>query len=146
MKNAIRIRRTLPALFAAILIPLCFASCAKKASDADTLWSSAVYTADTALGDGETSIFVEVKAGEKSITFTIDTNAATLGEALLENDIVSGEMGAYGLYIKSVNGMVADYDTDHTYWALYENGELCMTSADLTPVADGGHYELVREG
>ena len=51
----------------------------------------------------------------------------------------------YGLYIKSVNGIVADYDVDATYWAFYINGEYAMTGVEMTPIAEGDSYLLKVE-
>ena len=39
-------------------------------------------------------------------------------------------MGAYGIYVKSVCGAIADYDKDKTYWALYTDGEMSFVGAD----------------
>lgn len=78
----------------------------------------------------------------KSTDFEIKTNAENLGDALIEAKLVEGEVGDYGLYIKVVNGLRADYDLDGAYWALSTNGEYLMTGADKTPIADGEKYEL----
>ena len=132
------------ALFTAIALTaiFCLTSCG---GDVDTasLWDNATYLEDTELGEGATTIEVEVKIEDRSVTFTVHTDATTLGDALLENEIVAGEMGAYGLYIKTVNGVTADYDVDASYWGLFKGGEYLMTGADTTNIADGEHYELV---
>ena len=112
-------------------------------SDPASLWENAEYLEDTELGEGTLTIELEVKVEDRSVTFTIHTDAATLGEALLENELVDGEMGAYGLYIKTVNGMTADYDVDASYWSLTKGGEYLMSGADTTDITDGEHYELV---
>lgn len=57
----------------------------------------------------------------------------------------AGEDGDYGLYIDTVNGLTADYDTDGAYWAIYVNGEYGQNSADTQPVADGDTYRLAYE-
>ena len=88
---------------------------------------------------------VEVKAQGQSVTFTIHTDKATLGEALFEHGLIVGEEGPYGLYVKFVNGIEADYDKDQTYWALYKNGVYMMSGVDTTNIADGEHYELSKE-
>ena len=67
----------------------------------------------------------------------------TVGEALEEHGLVSGEEGPYGLYIKKVNGITADYDIDQSYWSFNKNGEYMMTGADKTEIENGAHYELV---
>ena len=51
----------------------------------------------------------------------------------------------YGLYVKFVNGIEADYDNDQTYWALYKSGEYMLTGVDTTVISDGEHYELSKE-
>lgn len=108
----------------------------------DGIWSNAKYTEDTEIGEGAITIKTEVIIEEKSVTITIHTDKDNLGAALIENDLVSGDESEYGLYIKSVLGIEADYDKDGTYWALSKDGEYLMTGVDSTPIADGEHYEL----
>ncbi len=108
------------------------------------IWGDATYTENKEFGVGAKTIKVEVVADGKSVTFTIKTDAETLGEALLAHSLVEGEEGQYGLYIKKVNGMLADYDVDQTYWGLTKDGEYVMSGADTTNIADGEHYELTR--
>ena len=73
----------------------------------------------------------------------ISTDKQTVGEALLEQGLISGDVGDYGLYVKTVDGMTADYDADGLYWAFYKSGEYLMTGVDTTEIADGEQYELV---
>ena len=109
-------------------------------------WEDAIYRKDAEFGDGAKCVEVEVKVEDQSVTFTIHTDKEMLGDALLEHELIEGEKGAYGLYVKKVNGITADYDVDKTYWALYKNGEYSLTGVDLTPISDGEHYEIVCEG
>ena len=102
-----------------------------------------VYTSDTTLGEGAKTLTVRIEDNEKSVTFTIHTNAETVGSALLENGLISGEAGAYGLYIKVANGTVADYDIDGSYWAFYVDGEYAMSGVDTTDIKEGVTYSLV---
>ena len=108
-------------------------------------WENATYLKDTELGKGEKTVEVEVVAEEQSVTFTIHTDKATLGEALLEHGLIAGEDGPFGLYVKTVNGILADYDVDGYYWGFYKNGEMMMVGVDSAAIADGEHYELKRE-
>ena len=117
------------------------ASCGKQSPDTD-LWATATYLEDIELGEGEKTLITEVIAGEKSVVFTIHTDAVTVGEALNEHQLVSGEQGAYGLYIKSVNGIVADYDKNQSYWAITHAGEYMTTGVDGTEFANGDKFEL----
>lgn len=132
-------------LCAIIILAIAFvqmAACDK--AGADDLWANAIYTSDTVIGEGETSVEVEVKAGDKSVTLTVNTDKTILGDALLEYGIVEGDMGQFGLYVKKVNGILADYDVDCTYWAIYKSGEYMMTGVDGIEISSGEHYELVR--
>ena len=94
--------------------------------------------------EGAKTITVEVTAEEKTVVFTVKTDAATVGEALMSVNLLAGEEGPYGLYIKSVNGMIADFDVDQTYWAFNIGGEYAMTGVDQTEITEGTVYQLVR--
>ena len=95
----------------------------------------------TILGEG-TIVFpftVVDKEGTKTV-FEIHTDKNLVGEALLELGLIAGEEGAYGLYVKSVNGITADYDTEGIYWAFYVNGEYATSGVDTTAIQDGESY------
>lgn len=109
----------------------------------DPLWQSAAYTDDVTLGEGKVSIDVEVLAGEKAITVTINTDADNLEDALTGVQLVEGEESEYGLFILTVNGITADYDKDGAYWSVNKDGEYLMTGASETKIADGDKFELV---
>lgn len=130
-------KRTLALVFALLML-FSLAACGKKGS----LWENAKYTQDKTFGNGKTVVEVEVKAEDKSVTFTVKTDKKILGDALLENGLIEGENGEYGMYIKSVNGIIADYNVDKSYWAFYKDGEYMMTGVDGTEIANGDHYEL----
>ena len=107
------------------------------------LWKDATYTEDTVLGEGAKTVTVEVKAEEKTVTFTIKTDKETVGAALIEHKLLDGEQDDYGLYVKKVNGITADYDVDQSYWAFYIDGEYAMTGVDGTPLDESATYQLV---
>ena len=134
-------KKIVAALFVLVLALSLFA-CAKT-PDADSLWANAIYTEDVTLGEGAKTVAVTVKAGEKSVVFTIKTDDAILGDALVAHGLVEGEMGQFGLYVKKVNGITADYDVDQSYWGFYKGGDYMMTGVDMTEFADGECYELV---
>ena len=81
-----------------------------------------------------------VDADGNTVKFTVQTNEKTVGEALQKLGVIDGEEGDYGLYIKTVNGITADYNKDGVYWAFYVDGEYAMTGADMTDVVDGTVY------
>ena len=84
------------------------------------------------------------KDGNQS-DFTVTTELATVGEALLKEGLIEGENGSYGLYVKKVNGISADYEKDGVYWAFYVNGEYASTGVDQTAVEDGAVYAFKVE-
>lgn len=108
------------------------------------LWKDATYTEDTTLGSGEKVFYLVVKAGDKEITFTINTYENTVGKALKAVGIIEGEEGPYGIYIKKANGILADYDIDQSYWSFEKDGEAMLTGVDSTQFKDGDRFELVR--
>lgn len=129
-----------------LIIAMCFSlvGCKENApkNKAD-IWIEATYTKDTEFGEGEKTVFAEVIAGDKSVTFTIHTDKDTLGDALTEHDLIKGEEGPYGLYVKKVNGIVADYDKNQAYWGFSKDGEGMLTGVDGQKIKDGEHYEIV---
>ncbi len=131
------------ALLSVLLLAAIFVLTACNTVDAEGLWENATYRRDMEFGKGATTVYVEVKAGDNSVTFTINTDKETLGDALIEHDLISGEEGQFGLYVKKVNGITADYDVDASYWGFYKDGEYMLTGVDTTVIADGEHYELV---
>ena len=106
------------------------------------VWENATYRKDMEFGNGAKTVVVEVKAEDQQVTFTIKTDKDTVGAALLEHGLIAGEEGAYGLYVKQVNGITADYDVDQTYWSFYINGEYAMTGVDTTEITEGATYRL----
>ena len=72
----------------------------------------------TVLGEGATQFTFKVVDKEGNETaFTVNTDKKTVGDALMEHGLIEGDDGDYGLYVKKVNGITADYETDGTYWA-----------------------------
>ena len=107
------------------------------------VWASATYLKNTTFGNGQKTVNVEVKAADQAITFTVKTDKETVGAALLEHNLIAGEDGQYGLYVKVVNGITADYDVDQSYWAFYIGGEYAMSGIDATTIQEGVTYQLV---
>ncbi len=86
---------------------------------------------------------VDDKGNEE--TFSIKTDKTIVGEALLEKGLIAGEQGDYGLYVKTVNNITADFDTDKKYWAFYINDEYAMTGVDVTKIENGATYTFKIE-
>ena len=81
----------------------------------------------------------------KETTHKIKTDAATVGEALIEEGLIKGHDTEYGLYVDEVNGIALDWDKDGKYWAFYINGEYAQTGVDTTNVEDGAVYTFKPE-
>ena len=95
----------------------------------------------TGLGEGAVSFNLLVTDREGVETkFVIHTDETTVGAALLGLGLIEGKEDTYGLYVKKVNGITADYDVDKTYWAFYINGEYAMSGVDATKIAEGESY------
>lgn len=100
----------------------------------------------TVLGEGEHQFtFTVTDVDGKETIFEIHTDKTKVGEALMDLELISGDEGAYGLYVKNVNGITADYDADGTYWAFYINGEYAMTGVDVTDITEGTIYSFKVE-
>lgn len=100
----------------------------------------------TELGEGATEFaFTVIDKDGNETAFAIHTDKEIVGDALLELELISGEDGQYGLYVKTVNGITADYDVDQTYWAFYVNGEYAASGVDTTAIEEGMTYTFKVE-
>ena len=127
-------------LLLALVISTLLCSCTPSYGD---LWDTALYNEDTVLGEGAKTVTVTVRAQDREVVFTINTDRDILGDALMDHDLVAGEESDFGLYIKSVNGIRADFDKDHAFWSFNKNGEYMMTGVDATEFVSGDKFELV---
>ena len=97
-------------------------------------------------GTGETKFYFSVTDAEsKETVFEIHTNKKTVGEALLELNLIAGEQQSAGFYVKTVNGVTVDYDKDGKYWAFYIGGEYAMSGVDTTKITPGATYAFKVE-
>lgn len=123
---------------------------AQTGVDATAITEGAVYSlvktvSYTEMGEGATSFYLTVQDLDGTVTkFLIHTDAATVGEALLALELIAGDESEYGLYITSVNGITADWDTEKAYWAFYIGGEYALTGVDATEITADASYELVK--
>ncbi len=98
------------------------------------------------LGEGSREFALTVTDQDgRETQFQIHTDKETVGEALQELDLIDGEEGEYGLFVKTVNGITADYDADGVYWAFYINGEYATSGVDVTEITEGDSYALKVE-
>ncbi len=92
--------------------------------------------------EGGKTIEVDVthKDGQTN-TFTIQTDAEYLGEAMVEKGLLEGEDGPYGMYVLTVDGETVD-EANQEWWGYTKSGEQVNYGVDLCPIADGDHYEF----
>ena len=119
---------------------------AKPAEEPIPVVSETVAQDGDVLGEGKTEFPLTVTDGDgNEIHITVRTDKTVVGEALQELGLLEGEEGPYGLYVKTVNGIRADYDRDKVYWAFYINGEYAVSGVDVTEITAGDTYALKVE-
>lgn len=135
MKNVINKKSRLSSLILIVLIAamvLSLAACGSDEGSANTAGAKS-FTFEVVDLDGNTE------------TFELSSTAQYVGEALLAEGLIEGEDSEYGLFVKVVNGITADYDVDGHYWAFYVNGEYGMSGVDTTEIEDGATYSFKVE-
>jgi len=158
MMNMKRMRKALSCILCMVLIVAmalvttgCDGSAGNQTTAATTVGatpteapaSEAVENEITVLGEGSKVFeFSVVDLEGKETWFEIHTDEEMVGAALMDVGLIVGEEGPYGLYVKEVNGISADYDKDKTYWAFFVNDEYGMTGVDMTPIEEGTVYSF----
>ena len=90
---------------------------------------------------GDKTITVQIVKKDSERTVTINTDAEMLRGALDQENLVQGEEGEFGLFIKTVDGYTAD-DAAQEWWCITKGGEDVYTGVESTPIADGDQYEI----
>ena len=125
-----------------VAMALCTTACADS-SDMQSNAGSKGEVESSVLGKGDTVFTFSVVDKEGNETrFEIHTDKTVVGDALLELGLIEGEKSDYGLYIKKVNGITADYDVDGTYWAFFVNGDYAVSGVDTTEIVEGDSYSF----
>ena len=130
-----------------LIVTMAFTTVACKSNEGNNQTSTETQKTEESkehiLGEGQTKFtFTVVDKDGNETNFEIHTDQETVGDALLELELIAGEESEYGLYIKTVNGITADYDTDQTYWAFYVNDEYASTGVDTTNIEEGNTYSF----
>ena len=117
-------------------IALVGSGCGAKETKSDTPSSSNV------LGEGETEFTVSITFSDGSEkAYTVNTDKKTVGEALKEVELISGEDGM----VFTVDGETVKYEDGGKYWAFYIDGEYAMTGVDATEITAGATYSFKVE-
>ena len=97
---------------------------------------------ETVAGSKTITVTVVHKDGSEKV-FTCRTDAEYLGTVLVDENIVVGSYGEFGLYFDTADGETADYSVDGGWWQVLIGEEASMVGADQVPIADGGAFSLV---
>ena len=94
----------------------------------------------TLIGDGSTLFRLKVtfKDGKVAL-YDVSTDADTVGAALHNLGLISGDNGLYD----TVCGETLSWDNDHMYWAFYVGDEYASSGLDETVITPNTSYALV---
>ena len=96
--------------------------------------------------EGSKAITIEVvNKAQESTVYEVKTDAEFLRQAMDEAEGLTydGSESEYGMMVSTVNGEIADYSVDQSYWGFYVNGEYCNYGIDTQPVYDGDAFQIV---
>lgn len=88
----------------------------------------------------KTVVFEMVYRDESTETFTLNTDAQYLADALVEAGLLVYEED--GMYV-TINGVDADWKADGSWWNICKDGEALMVGMNDQPISDGEHYEAI---
>ena len=134
-------------LAAAALSTVSLAETAVEPAEETVILMTGTQEEPVVLGEGELSFDFEVIDLEgQEAWFRILTDAETVGAALLENGLIAGTEGDYGLYVTAVCGQELIWSEENPhYWAFYVNGEYAQTGVDSTEAEEGAVYLFKAE-
>ena len=78
-------------------------------------------------------------------TFELKSEKKTVGEALIDEKLISGEDSTYGLMVYTVDGETVKYEDDGKYWAFYIDGAYATAGVDSTDITEGSTYTFKVE-
>ncbi len=119
---------------------------AKTDAPESAVTTEAEATEAQVVGEGNTVFTFSVVGADGAETFfEVHTDKTIVGEALLDCGLIAGDESDYGLYVKTVNGVTADYDADGAYWSFYVDGEYAQAGVDTTTIEEGKTYTFKSE-
>lgn len=128
-----------------LIISGLFCGCKDTSKDSIKVDSTASLSAVN-LGEGKNVfVFVVQDVSGEQMVYNISTDKKIVGDALKEHNLILGDEGDFGLYVKTVNNITYDYDKDGKYWAFYVDGEYAQTGVDKTEIKNGTTYMFKAE-
>ena len=137
-------------LLLALLCTACAVGCEKpEETTAETLaegekieavglWQDATYLSNTTLGNGAKTVIFTVEAEGKSLTITLKTDKAKLGDAMFEHELINNAE-----FFDTINGMVASWAKDQAYWAFYKGDTMMPHGVNDENINGGESYRFV---
>ena len=96
------------------------------------------------IGQGSRTFRFEVTDdSEKLSIWNVSTDETTVGDALIAVGLIKGDVSDYGLYVTEVNGLIADFDDNQSWWGFFIDGEMAMAGADATDIEEGTVYAFI---
>lgn len=93
---------------------------------------------------GNKTISVTVVFSDKSEKdYSIKTDAQYLGDALLQEKLVTEEEYSKGYYTV-IADQRADYNLDKSWWCVAVNGEMTNVGINQQPISDGDEFEITN--
>lgn len=131
------------AIFLTAFLIFSFCSCNDKAESEQGDFLSENTASFEQRGSGAKEFYLTVcfESGEQAY-YKINTDKETVGQALGELGIISGEQGPYGLYILTVDGETHKYEDDGKFWAFYDGDDMATKGVDKTEIKHAGSYSL----
>jgi len=96
------------------------------------------------IGQGSRTFRFEVTDdNEKLSVWNVSTDETTVGDALIALGLIKGDVSDYGLYVTEVNGLIADFDDNESWWGFFIDGEMAMVGVDAIDIEEGRVYAFI---
>ncbi len=96
--------------------------------------------------DGTKNVVIEVvDSKQETQSYSVTTDGEYLIDAMndAEGLTFSGSESEYGFTVSEINGEVADFNVDSSYWAFYVNDEYCNYGVSEQVINDGDVFRIV---
>ncbi len=133
MKNTKILTKVLALALASLMVVMSLTACGTANTNSDVSAPAQIV-----------SITVKVIAADKTEkAFNIETDKKNLGDALLEEGLVTEDEHKSGFYTY-IDGVRADYNKDGAWWCFTKGGETVMVGANELEIADGDTFEITN--
>jgi hypothetical protein len=96
------------------------------------------------IGQGGKVFRFEVTDDNENVNaWNVHTDETILGAALLDVGLIAGDETAFGLMVTEVNGLVADFNANQSWWMLLIDGEMAMVGVDSIEIEPDVVYAFV---